>query len=99
MSGADVALLLGKANKHPMMGEEEAPESSEEGEDFEDLSPEEIVEHLHAAAEGAIKATEEKSPQAYLKAQKAIFGLLEAQKDAGEPEPKREPEDDAETED
>jgi hypothetical protein len=92
----DITALMGHPKDDSEM--EDAPPSSKDvggDEDFEDLTPAQVVEHLHASSEAAIKACQEGSPVAFAKALEAMVKLIELK---GDHEDSGAPEDDGDTE-
>jgi hypothetical protein len=79
--GLTIEALMGKPK------DDDDPESpmGSDGDDFSDLSPAQVVEHLHASSEAAIKAVSEGSPVAFAKALEAMVKLFELKGDDAAP--------------
>ena len=84
MAAPSIAVLLGKKDE-PTDDKPSKPDLESDDDDYSDLSPEEIVEHQHAAAEAVISAIKEDSTVDLLKALKTLDSLFEVEKD-GKPE-------------
>ena len=84
MPGLTIEALMG----HKPDEEDESPAPAKGGDDmdFDDLSPAEVIEHLHAASESAVKACQEGSAVAFAKALEAMVKLIELKGDSKMPE-------------